>query len=302
MRGARCMGANQSTVTSWPRLIDQQAADNATGALPVQCIPPNNPAAAHEALSAHPHLVDCLVRCRACFNVSFPPSKNHMHAFGRPLMYERLQRTIAHGGLVLHGDSHVAKWPSAQPMTNVTLSLLGIGMDTYGHALPRAWLVRALLPQRVLVVLGVNDLNAGVLPETTRRDARATLRYLKAALPRGTPLAVHPIFAPPKLRAYGELPRFNRELPRFNRDMHALCAEEHVRYLAQLEDAFRPEEHFLPRDMHLNLAGYAWWSARLAAAFGSGTANTEARPCPRGAWHCTSASGVNSSRHVARRK
>ena len=87
--------------------------------------------------------------------------------------------------VVMFGDSITESIPAWDLMNCLPVGApvynLGIGFDTWPMALPRAWMVRALKPRVVFVLLGVNDLNMGRSMEDVSMDGSMERQFASSS-------------------------------------------------------------------------------------------------------------------------
>jgi lysophospholipase L1-like esterase len=172
---------------------------------------------------------------------------------------------------VLLGDS-LSLWFPAQllPPGEVWLNQ-GISGETSQGLLKRLSLLDHVKPQKIFVMVGINDLIKGVAPETVAQDERQIIRYLKRQHPEAT-IVLQSILPHGGEQVTWEgrsiliqIP--NPEIQTLNATLAQIAAEEKVRYL-DLSPLFVDGEGTLRQDLssdglHLNQRGYLVWSAAL---------------------------------------
>jgi lysophospholipase L1-like esterase len=104
------------------------------------------------------------------------------------------------GGIALLGDSitHMGKWDVLLP--NLPIRNLGISGERSSHLVERLDAVIALQPDKLFLLIGTNDLGAGLPPDEIvrnvetllarmRRDLPACALYVQAVMPRAAKFA-----------------------------------------------------------------------------------------------------------------
>jgi lysophospholipase L1-like esterase len=161
--------------------------------------------------------------------------------------------------VVMLGDSltHGVSWKRHFPELHIVNC--GVGGDTTQHVLDRLDDVYVLQPRRVFLMIGVNDLNTNMRPETTLANYESIVANLRKHLPAS------------RLFLQSVLP-VNRRWDRA-RNVDIARLNEHIERLAKWYDSTFIDLHsqFCTGDgqlradlsndgLHLNSNGYALWS------------------------------------------
>jgi peptidoglycan/LPS O-acetylase OafA/YrhL/lysophospholipase L1-like esterase len=160
--------------------------------------------------------------------------------------------------IVMFGDS-ITEWVNWNALLgNADIGNRGIAGDTTANALARVDTVLAAKPERVFIMLGINDIAIGApVPDIIDRY-RAIVRAIFAGGARVIVQSTLP-------KAQDD--EANGQVALLNQQLRAMCETEPCHYL-DLTSAMAPLGR-LPADMtidgiHLNAAGYRAWATVLA--------------------------------------
>ncbi len=172
---------------------------------------------------------------------------------------------------ILAGDS-LSLWFPEPLLPDQQLWLnQGISGETSTGLLKRLAGWRSLQPQRIFLMIGINDLIRGESPETVLSNYRAILKILRQEHPQ-TEIIVQSILPHDGPKATWEGKAKLQQIPieqiqQMNRQLAAIAQQESVLYL-DLYELFRDRQGYLRQDLttdglHLNVQGYWVWSTAL---------------------------------------
>lgn len=181
--------------------------------------------------------------------------------------FQNISQGAAVNSVVMFGDSITAGIPSDAITKCLPVGTpfykLGIPADTWAMALPRTWMVRALKPRYVFVLLGINDVNMHHPMEAVRRDARILLRYIllstDAIVVVQTVMPDGPRPGASKGVRHENITSVNRELVQVATSLGLLILDTHSLFLANYNRLL----YRIPDMLHLGGAGYDLWLRRL---------------------------------------
>jgi lysophospholipase L1-like esterase len=165
-------------------------------------------------------------------------------------------------GTVFLGDSLTAGGEWAETFGDPTIMNRGIPGETTRGVLARLDPITAGAPAKVFLMIGVNDLEAGV----PVADIVANVGRILAAFAAQAPeTAVFVQSALPLRAALFSGPIRNADIAALNRGLEAAAAEHRARYVdvasALTDGAGELDERYTLDGIHLTGAGYAAWKA-----------------------------------------
>ncbi len=172
---------------------------------------------------------------------------------------------------ILAGDSLSLWFPeNLLPKDQIWLNQ-GISGETSQGLMRRLGLWKGLQPQRIFVMIGINDLLKGTSPDQVLKNNRAIVRQLRKTHPKADIVlqSVLPHSGPQASwegrRKLDRIP--NTQIIQFNRKLAAIAKAEKVHYL-ELNPLFTNEKGFMRRELttdglHLNPQGYLVWSTAM---------------------------------------
>ncbi|MEZ4300189.1 MAG: GDSL-type esterase/lipase family protein [Polyangiaceae bacterium] len=168
------------------------------------------------------------------------------------------------GGTVFLGDSLTERGEWAELFGDASLRNRGVAGDTTTGVLARVDLVTSLAPERVFLLVGVNDLGAGEpVPAIAERYAA-----IVSALAKGAPAAK--LYCESVFPVREGAPRLidNDKIRALNAAIAKIAAERGCTYVdvqrALVDGAGELDASFTVDGLHLNGKGYAVWASALA--------------------------------------
>jgi lysophospholipase L1-like esterase len=172
---------------------------------------------------------------------------------------------------VMAGDSLSLWFPSELLPDNKTWLNQGISGEKTAGLLKRLNLFDKTTPQSIFVMIGINDLIAGVNDETILDNQRQILNYLRKKHPKAQ-IVVQSILPHQGSQATWEgkeklLAIPNSRIRNLNQQLRTIAAKEDVKYL-NLHPLFADKQgnlrsNFTTDGLHLNPNGYLVWSSAL---------------------------------------
>lgn len=160
--------------------------------------------------------------------------------------------------VVFFGDSITdgGRWTELLPGSGAVNR--GIGGQTVEESLPRLDQIFALQPQKLFVMIGINDLNKKIDPTITAGHYREMFDRFDSALPNTK------IFLQSVLPVYGGfIPADNAEIVMLNRVLAEEAAARGYQYVdlhsVFVDEQGRLQKRFSNDGLHLLGAGYAQW-------------------------------------------
>ncbi|MDY6902215.1 MAG: SGNH/GDSL hydrolase family protein [Cyanobacteriota bacterium] len=179
---------------------------------------------------------------------------------------------------IMAGDSLSLWFPSELLPNNKTWLNQGISGEKTAGLLKRLNLFDKTTPESIFVMIGINDLIAGVNDETILENQRKTMTYLRKKHPKAQ-IVVQSILPHQGKEATWEgkaklLAIPNSRIRNLNQQLRTIAAKEDVKYL-NLYPLFADKQgnlksNFTTDGLHLNPNGYLVWSSALQL-----TANSE---------------------------
>ncbi|MBZ8179947.1 GDSL-type esterase/lipase family protein [Oscillatoria salina] len=210
-----------------------------------------------------PYLFDYL--SRSTKNNSSPPlltSPTYLHQTSQ---FELL--TINNDSIIFLGDSLTAEGKWSELFANPKIKNRGIGGDTTVGLLARLDKIIESQPQKIFLMIGVNDIYQGVSANTVYNNYRTILErftqetprtqvYIQSILPINKNLVIYPTAAN------------NQQISQLNSQLKQLAAEFSYTYV-DIFDSLADEENNLKPiythdGIHLNGQGYRPWKEILA--------------------------------------
>lgn len=172
---------------------------------------------------------------------------------------------------ILAGDS-ISLWfpPDVLPSGEFWLNQ-GISGETSAGLLDRLELFADTHPDRIFVMIGINDLIRGMRPATVIANQRAIIRALKQQHPDAD-IVVQSILPHSSDQATWEgrdrlLHIPNTQIQSINQDLEAIAQEEGVNYLDLYplftDETGRLDRHLTTDGLHLSNQGYWVWRSAL---------------------------------------
>lgn len=178
---------------------------------------------------------------------------------------------------VMAGDSLSLWFPSELLPENKTWLNQGISGEKTAGLLKRLNLFDKTTPETIFVMIGINDLIAGVNDRTILDNQRQILNYLRKKHPKAQ-IVVQSILPHQGEQATWEgkeklLAIPNSRIRNLNQQLRTIAAEESVKYL-NLYPLFADKQGFLRSNfttdgLHLNPNGYLVWSSALQLTINS---------------------------------
>ncbi len=172
---------------------------------------------------------------------------------------------------VMAGDSLSLWFPSELLPDNKTWLNQGISGEKTAGLLKRLNLFDKTTPQSIFLMIGINDLIAGVNDETILDNQRQILNYLRKNHPKAQ-IVVQSILPHQGEEATWEgkeklLAIPNSRIRNLNQQLRTIAAKEDVKYL-NLYPLFADKQgnlksNFTTDGLHLNPNGYLVWSSAL---------------------------------------
>ena len=172
---------------------------------------------------------------------------------------------------VMAGDSLSLWFPSELLPNNKTWLNQGISGEKTAGLLKRLNLFDKTTPESIFVMIGINDLIAGVNDETILENQRQILNYLRKKHPKAQ-IVVQSILPHQGEQATWEgkeklLAIPNSRIRNLNQQLRTIAAKEDVKYL-NLYPLFADKQgnlrsKFTTDGLHLNPNGYLVWSSAL---------------------------------------
>lgn len=172
---------------------------------------------------------------------------------------------------VMAGDSLSLWFPSELLPNNKTWLNQGISGEKTAGLLKRLNLFDKTTPESIFVMIGINDLIAGVKDETILENQRQILNYLRKKHPKAQ-IVVQSILPHQGEQATWEgreklLAIPNSRIRNLNQQLRTIAAKEDVKYL-NLYPLFADKQgnlksNFTTDGLHLNPNGYLVWSSAL---------------------------------------
>lgn len=172
---------------------------------------------------------------------------------------------------VMAGDSLSLWFPSELLPENKTWLNQGISGEKTAGLLKRLNLFDETTPESIFVMIGINDLIAGMNDETILDNQRQILNYLRKKHPKAQ-IVVQSILPHQGEGATWEgkeklLAIPNSRIRNLNQQLRTIAAEESVKYL-NLYPLFADKQGYLKSNfttdgLHLNPNGYLVWSSAL---------------------------------------
>ena len=172
---------------------------------------------------------------------------------------------------VIAGDSLSLWFPSELLPDNQTWLNQGISGEKTAGLLKRLNLFDKTAPEIIFVMIGINDLIAGVNDETILDNQRKILTYLRKKHPK-VQIVVQSILPHQGEQATWEgkeklLAIPNSRIRKLNQQLRTIAAKEDVKYL-NLYPLFADKQgnlrsNFTTDGLHLNSNGYLVWSSAL---------------------------------------
>ncbi|BAY82447.1 lipolytic enzyme, G-D-S-L [Calothrix parasitica NIES-267] len=172
---------------------------------------------------------------------------------------------------IMAGDSLSLWFPSELLPNNKTWLNQGISGEKTAGLLKRLNLFDKTTPESIFVMIGINDLIAGVNDETILENQRQILNYLREQHPKAK-IVVQSILPHQGEQATWEgkeklLAIPNSRIRNLNQQLRTIAAKEDVKYLnlyplfANKQGSLRSK--FTTDGLHLNPNGYLVWSSAL---------------------------------------
>ena len=172
---------------------------------------------------------------------------------------------------ILAGDSLSLWFPEKLlPKDQIWLNQ-GISGETSQGLMRRLGLWKGLQPQRIFVMIGINDLLKGTASEQVLKNNQAIVRRLRQAHPKAD-IILQSVLPHRANKATWEgrakLDRIpNQQILQFNRKLAAIAKAEKVHYL-DLNPLFTNEQGLMRKELttdglHLNPQGYLVWSTAM---------------------------------------
>ncbi len=172
---------------------------------------------------------------------------------------------------VMAGDSLSLWFPSELLPDNKTWLNQGISGEKTAGLLQRLNLFDKTTPETIFVMIGINDLIAGVKDQTILNNQRQILTYLRKKHPKAQ-IVVQSILPHQGEQATWEgkdqlLAIPNSRIRNLNQQLRTIAAKESVKYL-NLYPLFADKQgnlrsNFTTDGLHLNPNGYLVWSSAL---------------------------------------
>jgi lysophospholipase L1-like esterase len=178
---------------------------------------------------------------------------------------------------VMAGDSLSLWFPSELLPDNKTWLNQGISGEKTAGLLQRLNLFDKTTPERIFVMIGINDLIAGVNDQTILKNQRQILTYLRKKHPKAQ-IIIQSILPHQGEQATWEgkeklLAIPNSRIRNLNQQLRTIAAKEDVKYL-NLYPLFADKQgnlrsNFTTDGLHLNPNGYLVWSSALQLTMNS---------------------------------
>ncbi|MBV6625737.1 MAG: G-D-S-L family lipolytic protein [Rivularia sp. (in: Bacteria)] len=178
---------------------------------------------------------------------------------------------------VMAGDSLSLWFPSELLPDNKTWLNQGISGEKSAGLLTRLNLFDKTTPESIFVMIGINDLIAGVNDETILENQRQILAYLRKQHPKAQ-IVIQSILPHQGEQATWEgkeklLAIPNSRIRKLNQQLRTIAAKEDVKYL-NLYPLFADKQgnlrsNFTTDGLHLNPDGYLVWSSALQLTMNS---------------------------------
>lgn len=182
---------------------------------------------------------------------------------------------------VLAGDSLSLWFPSKLLPPEMTWLNQGISGDTSSRLLKRLHLFDDTAPERVFVLIGINDLLRGTDDEALLKNQRQIVQYLKLSHPQ-TEIVVQSILPHAGDRLIRQRPDYdppawavrlaaisNQRIQTLNRELAAIAKQERVEFLDLYPHFADSAGNLLPDlttdGLHLSAQGYQVWRTQLDA-------------------------------------
>ncbi len=172
---------------------------------------------------------------------------------------------------ILAGDSLSLWFPSELLPDNKTWLNQGISGEKTAGLLQRLNLFDRSTPETIFVMIGINDLIAGVSDEIILENQRQTMNYLRKKHPKAQ-IVIQSILPHQGEEATWEgkeklLAIANSRIRNLNQQLQTIAAKEDVKYL-NLYPLFADKQgnlrsKFTTDGLHLNPDGYLVWSSAL---------------------------------------
>lgn len=182
--------------------------------------------------------------------------------------FRALADVVEKGQTVFIGDSITEGFPLNELLPGKVLFNRGVGGDTSSELLERLpYTVLALLPQKVFLQIGTNDLKAGMPQEQTVLNVRTALGQIRAASPFAKifvvgvyPVCLHDKFMSMPTGAHILQGRTQEEIRELNEKYCAMCGELGAEFL-DFTDILSDQEGDLREEyttdgLHLTVSAY----------------------------------------------
>ena len=159
------------------------------------------------------------------------------------------------GETIFLGDSHIDRFRWAEHLRARPVRNFGIGGDRSDDVLRRVQLAADRRPEAVVLLVGTNDLKAGMSPDETAENVRAIVEAFRATDPgveivlHSVPPSRHPLIGPGVEDLNARLRALASREGCVWFDLHGVLADQD----GGLPDAFSVD------GVHLSAAGYALW-------------------------------------------
>ncbi|MEA5596603.1 SGNH/GDSL hydrolase family protein [Rivularia sp. UHCC 0363] len=178
---------------------------------------------------------------------------------------------------ILVGDSLSLWFPAELLPDNKTWLNQGISGEKTAGLLKRLNLFDRTTPETIFVMIGINDLIAGVNDETILQNQQQTMAYLRKKHPKAK-IVVQSILPHQGEEATWEAKEKlvaipNSRIRNLNQQLQTIAAKEDVKYL-NLYPLFADKQgnlrsNFTTDGLHLNPNGYLVWSSALQLTMNS---------------------------------
>ena len=163
------------------------------------------------------------------------------------------------GGIVFLGDSisHLGKWDLLFP--DAATRNFGIAGERTEHLLQRLEPLIRLKPEKIFILIGTNDVGAGIMLDEIATNMERLLDRVRDALPDS------------RVYLQGVMPRQRKYAARVN------ALNQRYRAIAEIRGVFyidlfpvfddgtgKIRAEYTEDDLHLNGAGYETWRAKIA--------------------------------------
>ena len=190
--------------------------------------------------------------------------------------FELENANLAKGQIVFIGDSITDGYVLDDYYSDLTLSVYnrGIGGDSTGGVLKRLDLsVVDIRPSKVVLMIGINDINGGVSDSVLIKNYGEILEKIKRELPKTEVYCMSILPVNKELESYGvDIPKNLERVKKNNIEIKRL-AEEYGYCFVDLFENFLDSEGHLKSELsidgiHLNANGYRLWTEKLKPYLG----------------------------------